>query len=115
MQSKDWAFDFVAYAPGIDEKPCVLGEVKKTSAEVRRLVRDMLAFSATPTIELPKQEPVRNNSLRKWQSLLNAQPRVLWIVGPATESYVFFVSYPSPGKATLLQASPTALAYAGVA
>jgi len=104
-QSKTWAFDLVAFEPGLNETPRILGEIKKSSAELRKLRDDLVALSNEA---LP--ESIRTNSLKKWQELLSTKAPLLWLVGPSREECLFSVTYDA-GRARLNEISEGALAY----
>ena len=102
-QSTDWAFDVIGYrAPG-DEQPILLGEIKKSSKEVRVLRDDLLALTGGG---LPATRS--KNSVKKWSALLATRPELLWLVGPGDEQYIYVPAYSSAG-ATLHVAQARAL------
>jgi hypothetical protein len=85
-QSPGWGFDVVAFQSEFDDGPYLLGEVKKTSAELEALRCDLLALSAGAD-----PATIRMNSVRKWDELKNGYARVLWLVGPERLHHVFTV------------------------
>ena len=105
MQPKGWAFDLAAYGPTADQPPRILGEVKKTSAELNRLKEDLLKLSNGA-----ETEAISTNSARKWHALLATKPSILWLLGPNEESYVYALSYASTGCA-LHEVNCSALSY----
>jgi hypothetical protein len=84
MQPKGWAMDFAAYAGGDLGRPRVFGEVKKSSAELKRLRRDLLSMS-----EGGSKVMISTNSAKKWQAILDSKPATLWLLGPNEESYLY--------------------------
>lgn len=105
MQPKGWAFDLAAYDPRVDHPPQVLGEVKKSSAELKRLREELLNLSNGATAE-----SVSTNSAKKWLALLETKPSTVWLLGPNEESYVYALNYAGNG-CTLREVSNSALAY----
>jgi len=104
MQPKG-AFDFAAHHVSDSEHIEILGEVKKTSSELRNLQKDFLALSSgTDASHLPE------NSTRKWSNMLKEKPRLLWLVGPMEESYTYAVDY-TMDNATLTEVNIGMLAY----
>lgn len=107
-QSNDWAYDLVGYRMPDDERPVLLGEVKKSGKEVRDLRDALLALASGAS---PRTRS--RNSLAKWNALLATRPTLLWLVGPDDEHYVYRPDYASIG-ATLNEAHATALDFVSV-
>ena len=105
MQPPGWAFDLAAYGPETDQPPRILGEVKKSSSELRRLREDLLKLSAGAA---PDTFP--SNSTKKWDALLAIKPSIVWLVGPNEESYVYAPEFASNGCA-LQEVTSSALAH----
>ena len=105
MQPKGWAFDLAAYETKVDRQPRILGEVKKSGAELKRLRDDLLTLSnGAPTTA------VSTNSAKKWHALLAEKPRTVWLLGPNEESHVYAPSY-SNNNCALQEVNYSALAY----
>jgi len=105
MQPNGWAFDLAAHETSVEQRPRILGEVKKSSAELKRLRDELLKLSSgAATTE------VSANSAKKWQALLATKPDTVWLLGPNEESYVYAPSYASAGCA-LQEVNLSALAY----
>ena len=105
MQPKGWAFDLAAYATSADQSPRILGEVKKSGEELKRLKDDLLSLSkGAPT------EAVSTNSAKKWQVLLATKPGMVWLLGPNEESYFYAPSYAN-NNCALQEVNYSALAY----
>ena len=104
-QPRGWAFDLAAYRRGADQPPQILGEVKKSSSELHVLREDLLKLSngAAPAT-LPK------NSTRKWHAVLVNKPRLVWLVGPNEESYLYAPVFTSSG-CTLREANFSAFSH----
>ena len=105
MQPKGWAFDLIAHGPIATQPPRILGEVKKSSAELVRLKVDLLNLANGATTE-----SVSTNSAKKWHALLATKPNLVWLVGPNEESLVLAPSYTSSGCA-LREVDKSALAH----
>lgn len=105
MQPKGWAFDLAAYGRDLNAPPCLLGEVKKSSSELRRLREDLLKLSNGASPEI-----VPINSTRKWQALVETKPSFVWLVGPNEESYVYAPVFTS-GRCNLQEVESSALAH----
>lgn len=67
MQPKGWAFDLAAYGPSTDQPVRILGEVKKSSAELNRLRDELLKLSdgaATEAVSVNSaKDGVQNSAL----------------------------------------------------
>jgi hypothetical protein len=105
MQPKGWAFDLAAYDGGNLGRPHILGEVKKSSSELRRLNDELLALS-----ENQSTAAVSRNSAKKWQALVETAPSIVWLLGPNEESYVY-QPFVADGSCTLIRRDASALAY----
>lgn len=92
MQPKGWAFDLAAHEATGDSPPRILGEVKKSGEELRRLRADLLKLSTGEPAET-----VSINSAKKWKALLATKPAIVWLLAPNEESYVYAPSYSSDG------------------
>lgn len=105
MQPRGWAFDLAAYGLIAHHPPRILGEVKKSSAELRCLKEDLLKLSkGEATDAVPK------NSVKKWEALLATKPSLVWLIGPNEESYVYAPSF-SRGGCELREVTSTVLAH----
>jgi hypothetical protein len=94
LQSKDYAFDVVAYEPSGDRE-CIAGEVKKSVKEVNQLVELMQHFGAEPTAPLPDSGKERN-AFKKIVALRDRQPSVFWAVGPDRHEFIYLLEYDGP-------------------
>lgn len=88
-QSTAYAFDlFTRLSP---EGPMHIAcEVKKSTAEVRRLINLMREFGAAPDADEPPSGPKRN-AWKKVDALRREPAPVLWVLGPNGLSVVFKV------------------------
>lgn len=104
MQSKDAAFDVMAYhAPDFDNE-YVAVEVKKTSREVDELLRNLTKCCAG------EHDPScldckRKNAHRKWVALQARKPPLFWAVGPHPNARLFEVIAAADGSIRL-EAAP---------
>lgn len=87
-QPKGWAFDLAAYEPSMDDRPRILGEVKKSRAELIRLQDDFHKLSeGAPAAEVPR------NSAKKWHAVLSMKPDLVWLIGPEAASYAYSTEF----------------------
>lgn len=82
MQSADWAFDFVGYASADHSRMELAGEVKKTEAEIDRLVADLVSHADDRPDAPMSSKPRHLNSFRKWEAPRRERPALFWAVGP---------------------------------
>lgn len=113
-QSKNWEFDLVAYPKPDVENESVAVEVKKTAKEVERLVERVTSLSGAGRVDVTGNQ-VMQNSIRKYNGLVERGAKVFWIVGPAKLNYIFKVEQLgdkrialTPGDEALLRYSKSA-------
>lgn len=97
LQSADWAFDLVAYANAESEVMAVACEVKKSSRELRHMIKCLHTLAAEPTMVSACEKSPDLNAARKWIALASARPILFWAVGPGGESTLFSVMYDELG------------------
>src|SRR5581483_4665776 len=85
-----WAFDVATYLSGGSEVEYIACEVKKTSAEVSRLLELMDRFGKDPHATVAPKE---QNAFRKVKALRHRRPPFFWAVGPGRLSHAFIVEY----------------------
>ncbi len=89
MQSKyPWPFDLVCYPLGTDQE-IVACEVKKSSAEINKLIEHMQTYC---NVDLPKDEPknsVEKNAYRKVMGIRRSWPTLFWALGPNGAGHCF--------------------------
>lgn len=90
MQSRDNAFDLMAFRPPDFLKEQIAVEVKKSVREVEQLVANLAKCCAGEHDESCRKGK-RMNAHRKWVALIGRRPRLFWAVGPFPESRVFRV------------------------
>ena len=83
----------------------ILGEVKKSEAELICLRDDLLALA-----DGSSEATVKANSLKKWKALVAHRPRALWLLGPSEAQYVFLTSFEGD-RTSLHEASIAELAH----
>ena len=111
-QAEGYAFDLVAYLPE-RRNEFIACEVKKTVAEVDRLILDMHAFcpasfSKSPGVALNARE---TNAFRKVQALRQRQAPIFWVAGPYGASHVFKTAFSADGGITLSATSERSLIF----
>lgn len=89
-QSPDWAYDIIALGNG--GPTAIVGEVKKTRAEVDDLFALMVQFGANPATPAPSSGKTRN-AFKKILSLRKFPAPILWLIGPSRYELVFHVRY----------------------
>lgn len=92
-QTRDWAFDLAAYSSGEVPRPIVLCEVKKSRAEIDRLIADLQHHSSAQPGRALSGTARHVNSYRKWKALRRDRPAFLWVVGPEDYNSVFSLSH----------------------
>lgn len=95
MQSKDYAFDFVAYE---GDRVVIAGEVKKSSREIDTLVEHMVEFGRAGAQEAPPKGDKRLNAFQKWRALRGSAIPIFWAVGPNDYTKAFRVNYHADGS-----------------
>lgn len=93
-QPKGWAFDIAAFKNDDDNRPHILGEVKKSVAELERLRRDLEHLS-----DGGSADSVKKNSLKKWNALGEMRPDVLWLLGPGELHFCYRLQLSNCGPA----------------
>lgn len=102
MQSKDYAFDVMAFKPPDFESEYVAVEVKKSCREVEHLLRNLHGCCAGEH-DASCEKGTRKNAHRKWVALCARRPRLFWAVGPSPESQLFEVLATDEGAQIRLQ------------
>lgn len=92
MQSKDWAFDLVAYRNASGPAVLVAGEVKKSARELAELV-ELMSVACTDPAARAWVEVQSINAYKKWQSLGRLGAPIFWAIGPGGLSRVYQVQY----------------------
>lgn len=114
MQSKGSAFDLGAFQPFDLDDEHIAVEVKRTSADLDRLVDNLQRCCAgdhDPTCL--KTGGKRRNAHMKWIALRNRCPHVFWAVGPSPASRIFEVSRLADGTIYLQESDKTKLRFVG--
>jgi hypothetical protein len=90
MQSKDSAFDLMAFKPPDFVNEYVAAEVKKNSREIDRLLANLTKCCAGEH-DPSCNKGSRMNAHRKWIALQAHPPSLFWAVGPSPDSRLFEV------------------------
>ncbi|WP_284312095.1 hypothetical protein [Labrys miyagiensis] len=93
MQSADWAFDAMAFLSSDASAEHIAGEIKKTDAEVEKLIQFMQALSRSIDPATASPRGAEKNAFKKVKALNLRKPPLFWAVGPNGLSYVFEVGY----------------------
>lgn len=93
MESLDWAFDAVTYSSNSSEAEFIACEVKKSRAEVLRIVELMKQFGKQPPLNPKDMKAQELNAYKKLQALRSRRPPYFWLVGPGRLTYAFKVQY----------------------
>jgi hypothetical protein len=111
-QSKDWAFDVTTYLSPDHKREHIAGEVKKSAAEMDRLVECMMRFGKVPSADwsvAPKGREL--NALKKLQALRSRRPLLFWAVGPAGANCAFRMGYSEDGIVSFQEIAIQELGY----
>jgi hypothetical protein len=96
VESKDLAFDAMAYLSKDSDVEYIACEVKKSDAEIEQLIDLMKRFGACrPTDE--KRAPREQNAYKKLQALRSRRPPLFWAVGPGCSGHAFKMGYREDG------------------
>ena len=98
MQSKDGAFDLVAYSSIESDDFYIAGEVKKTSKELHDLIHNLFNFDVATHYDYLKMDRKLVNSHKKWLSLKQSRAPYFWAIGPGDETNMFKVKYLQDGN-----------------
>jgi len=110
-QSRDWAFDVIAFLPSDSLNEHIACEVKKTDRELSSLIRWMREFGEpTPREAVSHSE---RNAYRKVVGLRARRAPLFWAAGPGGTGMVFNVSYGNDGGVTFEEAPLATLQYPG--
>lgn len=109
-QSKDWAFDVTTYLSNDSDCEHIACEVKKTTADIDRLVALMKRFGKNPIAHQPVVSKERN-AFRKLQALRQRRPPLFWAVGPGGSSCAFRMGYSEEGVVSFQNISIHTLSY----
>ena len=90
MQSKDSAFELMAFKPPDFMNEYVAAEVKKTGREIGRLVANLTKCCAGEHDE-SCEKGMRMSAHRKWIALRARRAKLFWAVGPNADSRLFEV------------------------
>ncbi len=93
MQSKDWAFDLVAYREDDGDTMAVAGEIKRTRREVDKLIEFMAVACRDGETDAEPADSRAVNAYRKWQALGRCQAPLFWAVGPGGLGRLFAIDY----------------------
>jgi hypothetical protein len=110
MQSKDSAFDLMAFKPPDFENEHIAGEVKDCAKQLDRLLARMNQCCAEGDSECSAPK-ARMNAHRKVAGLKRCRAPIFWAVGPGGDSRVFQVSYRNDGSIALRQTAQKILRF----
>ena len=106
MQSKDDAFDLMAFKPPDFANEYIAVEIKKTSRELDVILKNLTNCCAGEHDASCYSNGKRRNAHRKWVALQARNPCLFWAVGPSPASRLFEVLVAADGSVRL-QAVPT--------
>ncbi|HZP09659.1 hypothetical protein [Methyloceanibacter sp.] len=86
-----WAFDVATYLSTDAKLEYIACEVKKTSAEIGKLLELMDRFGKDPLAAPVARKEL--NAFRKVKALRSHRPRFFWAVGPGRSGHAFRVEY----------------------
>ena len=108
LQSRDYAFDIVAFV-GNDDVEHIGGEVKKTATEAEHLIRLVQEFAQGEVTDPNELKGKELNAYRKLTALRSRKIPVFWVVGPGGFSRVFSVEHGQDGYAKFREVSEAIL------
>ena len=108
-QSKDWAFDVIAYKENNSDSEHIACEVKKSAAELEQLVALMIDLGRNPNADEGRGPKL--NAYQKVRGLRARRAPLFWAVGPNTESIAFRVAYGDGDLVTFEQTADLNLKY----
>lgn len=91
-QTKDWAFDVATYLSNDSDAQYIACEVKKSIAELNKLLELMAQFGKCPPAD-QILAPNERNAFRKVKALWSYRPPLFWAIGPGGSSHAFRVDY----------------------
>jgi hypothetical protein len=104
MQSKDSAFDPMAFKLPDFENEHIAGEVKDSARKLDRLLEHMNQCCAEDDSECSAPK-IRKNAHRKIAGLKRCRAPIFWALGPGGDSRVLNVSYGNDGSIALKQSA----------
>ncbi len=90
----NWAFDVATYMAADSDLEHVACEVKKSAAEIGKLLELMRRFGTDTQADAAQNE---KNAFRKVKALRIRRPPLFWAVGPEGLSHAFRVEYSQEG------------------
>ncbi len=103
-QPSGWAFDLAAHLPQDPARYRILGEVKKSASEFRRLVSELKQLAIDPNTT-----SVSENTMKKWLAIADLKPQVVWLIGPGRIEQVLEVTHKSGTHVSLNECSSSLL------
>jgi len=110
-ESSDGAFDLATYSRSDPVNERVACEVKKSTAELDRLVKHMRQFAADNVQCEASKSKSEINAFRKLNALRDRKAPVFWALGPGQANYVFRMVYGDAGLVALNPSSEHVLYY----
>jgi hypothetical protein len=103
MQSKDSAFDVMAFRPPDFTNEHVAVEVKKSSRELNLLMQNLTRCCIGDHDTGCQTNATRVNAHRKWIAISSRRPKFFWAVGPSPDSRLYKVYYADHAQTITLQ------------
>jgi hypothetical protein len=103
-----WAFDVATYLAADSDVEYIACEVKKSAAEIGKLLELMSRFGKDPQAEAARNE---KNAFHKVKALRTRHPPPLWAVGPARLSHAFRLEYSQEGVVSFHEIESQKLRY----
>jgi hypothetical protein len=110
-QSKNWEFDVTAFLGGEFDIEYISCEVKKSSAEISKLIDLMVRYGRDKSTIDECNSPSEINAFRKLAGLRNRNAPFFWAVGPNAINSAFRMSYAEGGAIFFEPVEPEAMAY----
>lgn len=106
MQSKEFAFDIMAYHPTDNAQALIAGEVKATRRDMDDLMKRLHHCCTQGHHDCPAAS---RNAHKKWEGLHRHKAPLFWALGPGQNSRVFKVGHGSDSAIVLTEADNTLL------
>jgi hypothetical protein len=106
---RSWAMDLVVFDEALD-RPIIVGEIKKSVAEVKKLLRLMSLYAAEDAMPTEPTRQIERNAYRKVTAIREAWPDVLWVVGPAGHDHVLRIRRTEAARFVLVEEGEGGLA-----
>jgi hypothetical protein len=114
MQSKEWAFDLMAFTPNDLENEFIAGEVKASRKESDSFLAHLQECCTAGEHDCAEANLGRRNAHKKWRGLMRCRAPIFWAIGPGDDSRIFRVLYDDSCRISLSVTTDAALYFAAI-